>query len=88
MVIPVVSDADTIINSDKYWSYTFECDDATYTTKYDMARTVAHEIGHWVALNHSTNTACATYQIGQMKPFVSLCAAEISAAKSLYGTRP
>ena len=87
-MIPVVDDADIVVNKDKYASGTIECSPTAYTTKYDLTRTMAHEFGHAVGLNHNTNTACATYKYGQMVVFGSLCTPEKEAAKTMYGVRP
>lgn len=85
VVIPVVNDSDIVVNNDKYVSGTIECSPTVYTTKYDLTRTMAHEFGHSVGLNHNTNTACATYKLAQKTAFSSLCTPEKDAAKTLYG---
>ena len=82
--IPVVNDADIVVNSDKIAANTIECSATNYTDRYDLKRTMAHEFGHVVGLNHNTNLACATYQVGQKKPFSTLCDPEKSAAVTLY----
>lgn len=87
VVIPVVDDADTIVNLDRYNAGTIECSPTVYTTKYDLTRTMAHEFGHAVGLNHNTITACATYKQGQYVAFSTLCPAEKTASVTLYGVK-
>lgn len=88
VTIPIVNDADIVVNYDKYASGEIECTPTTYTTKYDLTRTLAHEFGHVVGLNHNAQTACATYRYGQRIAFGSLCTPEKEAAKTLYGVKP
>lgn len=88
VIIPVVNDADIVVNNDKWASGEIECSPTVYTTKYDLTRTMAHEFGHAVGLNHNTQTACATYRYGQKTAFSSLCVPEKDAAKTLYGVKP
>jgi len=84
--VPVVNDADIVVNEDRYASGTIECSATVYSNKYDLTRTMAHEFGHAVGLNHNTNTACATYKVAQMIAFSSLCTPEKDAARTIYGT--
>lgn len=88
VTIPVVNDADIVVNNDKYASGEIECVPTVYTIKYDLTRTMAHEFGHVVGLNHNTQTACATYRYGQKIAFGTLCTPEKDAAKTLYGIKP
>lgn len=86
--IPVVNDSDMIINLDRWAAGHLECADAAPTaSQYDLGRTITHEMGHWVGMNHLTLTDCATYQYGQPgKPITSLCTTEKNGAIRLYGT--
>jgi hypothetical protein len=88
VVIPIVNDGDIVVNRDKWADGTIECSELVYTNKYDLTRTMAHEFGHTVGLNHNTNRACATYMYGQMVAFGSLCTPEVDAAKAMYGAKP
>lgn len=90
--VPLVNDADTVLNYDKWANGVLECDDATYlkadgvtTTKYDLARTMAHEMGHWAGFNHNTDTRCATYKTAQYKVWGTLCSAETTTVNTTYG---
>jgi hypothetical protein len=85
--IPVVDDADIMVNSDKWASGSFDCDSvATSGNKFDMAEIVAHEFGHLVGQNHVNVTTCVTYQYGQYNvSYDGLCTAEKNAAVRLYG---
>lgn len=85
--IPIVNDSDMIINADKWAAGNFECADAApASTVYDLTRTITHEMGHWVGMNHLTLSDCATYQYGQPgKPITSLCTTEKNGAIRLYG---
>lgn len=87
--IPVVNDADVMVNSDSWASGKFECEAAAPTsTQYDLARTIAHEFGHVAGMYHLTSSACATYQYGQPGvAFSSLCSTEKSGAVTLYGAK-
>ena len=85
--IPVVDDADILVNSDKWAAGTIECASSAPTaSQYDLAALLAHEFGHLTGQNHVTVTTCATYTYGQPgKAYYGVCAAEKSALVRLYG---
>lgn len=87
--IPMVMGADIAVNADRYAQNLIECGTSAPTsTQRDMARTIAHEFGHVVGIDHLTSTACALYERAQPGvAWTSLCGTETSGAKTLYGAR-
>lgn len=85
--IYLTNDADIVVNQDRYMYGYSECGDAAPTsTQRDMARTIAHEVGHVLGQNHIYDKACATYEIAQPGvAFYGLCTTEQNAAKQIYG---
>ena len=86
--IPVVDDADIMVNSDKWAAGSFDCGSAAPTSnEYDLGRIVAHEFGHLTGQAHVSAPACATYTYGQKGVAIgALCTTEVSALRRLYGT--
>jgi hypothetical protein len=87
--IPMVMDADIAINADRFAMGLMECTAAAPTsTQRDLARTIAHEFGHVVGMDHLTLTACALYEKAQPGvAWTSLCSTETGGARTLYGVR-
>ena len=88
-VIPVVDDADIVVNNDYWANNTLECGDtAPAYNQFDGGRIIAHEAGHVIGQDHLTSTACALYTYAQYAVAMGpLCTTEKNGIVALYGAK-
>ena len=84
--IPIVDDADIVVNSDYWASGTLDCDAAaTAYNQFDFAKVIGHEMGHVVGMSELYDSSCLLYYTALYGVALgSVCSTEASGAYQLY----